>query len=53
MNDENKIIKKIITIGNEYNHEVFIVTGLEENDTLVNAGAKLVKTGDLVKISNN
>jgi RND family efflux transporter MFP subunit len=53
INDENKIIKKPITVGNEYNHEVFVVTGLAENDTLVNAGAKLVKTGDLVNIRNN
>jgi RND family efflux transporter MFP subunit len=50
--DGNKIIKKPVTIGEEYNHEVFIITGLMENDTLVNVGAKLVKTGDIVNISN-
>jgi multidrug efflux pump subunit AcrA (membrane-fusion protein) len=53
MNDENKIVKKPITVGKEYDHEVFIVTGLTANDTLVNTGAKLVKTGDLVTISSN
>jgi len=51
--DGNKIIKKPVTIGDEYNHEVFIISGLMENDTLVNIGAKLVKTGDIVNISNN
>jgi len=52
-NDEHKIIKKIITIGKEYNHEVFVINGLTENDSLVNTGARLVKAGDIVKISND
>ncbi len=52
-NNENKVVKKPITIENEYNHEVYISKGLNENDTLVNAGARLVKAGDIVKIDNH
>lgn len=51
-NGEHTIVKKPITVGKEYNHEMFILEGLTEEDTLVNAGARLVKTGDLVKINN-
>ncbi len=51
--NENKIVKKTITIENEYNHEVYVSKGLTENDTLVNAGARLVKAGDIVKIENH
>ncbi len=50
--DENKIVKKTITVTKEYNHEAFVGMGLTENDTLVDAGAKLVKAGDIVHISN-
>ena len=49
-NGENKIIKTIVTISNEYNHEVYISEGLSVNDTIVNEGARLVKTGDVVEI---
>jgi membrane fusion protein, multidrug efflux system len=52
-NNEQKVAKNIITITNEYNHEVFVSTGLKENDTLVDAGARFVKDGDQVKISKN
>jgi metal-responsive CopG/Arc/MetJ family transcriptional regulator len=52
-NNEQKVVKNIITITNEYNNEVFVSTGLKENDTLVNAGARFVKDGDQVKISKN
>lgn len=52
-NNENSIVKTLITITKEYNHEVFVSTGLSENDILVNAGARLVKEGDIVKIHNN
>lgn len=52
-NNEQKVAKNIITITNEYNNEVFVSTGLKENDTLVNAGARFVKDGDQVKISKN
>lgn len=52
-NKEQKVVKNIITIANEYNHEVYVSSGLKENDTLVNAGARFVKDGDKVKISKN
>jgi membrane fusion protein, multidrug efflux system len=52
-NDEHKVVKKIITVKKEYNQEVFISDGLTETDILVNKGARLVKAGDIVKISNN
>lgn len=51
-NNEHKVIKKIISLGKEYNHEVFITSGLSENDSLVSTGARLVKAGDFVKINN-
>ncbi len=47
-NEENTVVKKLIEIGKEYNHEVFISSGLDENDILINIGARLVKAGDVV-----
>ncbi len=52
-NNEQKVVKNLITAGNEYNHELFVSAGLKETDTLVNAGARFVKEGDHVKISKN
>lgn len=52
-NMEQKVTKNIVTIDNEYNHEVYVSAGLKETDTLVNAGARFVKDGDKVKISKN
>lgn len=52
-NNTQKVVKNIITIANEYNHEVYVSSGLKENDTLVNAGARFVKDGDKVKIGKN
>lgn len=52
-NNVQKVVKNIITVANEYNHEVYVSAGLKENDTLVNAGARFVKDGDKVKISKN
>jgi len=50
-NNEQKVVKNKITVANEYNHEIYISAGLTKNDTLVNAGARFVKEGDIVKIS--
>jgi hypothetical protein len=50
-NNENVVIKKLITILKEYNNEVFVSEGLEATDTLVNKGARIVKAGDFVKIN--
>lgn len=52
-NNVQKVVKNIITVANEYNHEVYVSAGLKENDTLVNAGARFVKDGDKVKIGKN
>ena len=52
-NKELKVVKNIITVANEYNHEVYVNAGLKETDTLVNDGARFVKAGDKVKISQN
>ena len=50
-NNENVVIKKLVTISKEYNNEVFISEGLEATDTLINKGARIVKAGDNVKIN--
>lgn len=50
-NNENIVIKKLVTISKEYNNEVFISEGLESTDTLINKGARIVKAGDNVKIN--
>lgn len=52
-NNKNEVVKTLITVQNEYNHNAFISEGLNENTILVNAGARLVKAGDIVKISQN
>ncbi len=51
-NNEHIIIKKLVTVFKEYNHEVFITEGLVATDTLIDKGARIVKAGDLVKINN-
>lgn len=51
-NNENIVVKSLITIENEYNHEVYVSEGLSEKDVLVNKGARIVKEGDVVNISN-
>lgn len=50
-NDEAIVAKNLITIENEYNNEVFVTEGLTANDQLVNAGARIVKAGDAVNIT--
>jgi len=52
VNGESEIIKNLIKVSKEYNHEVYISDGLSENDTIVNAGARIIKAGDIVKIKN-
>jgi len=47
-NGDKTVVKKLVDIGEEYNHEVFVSSGLTKNDTLVNVGARLVKAGDIV-----
>lgn len=52
-NGENKVVKNIITVQKEYNHEAYISEGLTKNDILVNAGARIVKEGDVVRLIKN
>lgn len=52
-NNEQKVVKKTITIANEYNNEIYVSEGLKATDTLVNAGARFVKDEDKIKISKN
>lgn len=52
-NGEHIVVKNLITVDKEYNKEVYVSEGLKETDTLVNAGARIVKADDIVKISNN
>ena len=40
----------MITVLNEYDNQVIVSEGLSPEDVLVNAGARLVKTGDEVHI---
>jgi RND family efflux transporter MFP subunit len=51
-NSETTVAKNLITIEKEYNNEVFISKGLQENDSLINKGARIVKEGDIVKVSD-
>jgi len=51
--NEKVVIKKLISVANEYKNEIFVSDGLDAKDTLVNAGARLVKAGDIVKIIDN
>ena len=52
-NNEKVVVKKLISVENEYKNEIFVRDGLVATDTLVNAGARLVKAGDVVKIVDN
>jgi len=53
IDNKNTIFKTPITVDKEYNHEVFVSKGLTKTDKLVNAGARIVKKGDVVRINNN
>ena len=50
VNGEHKIVKSLVKVSNEYNHKVYISEGLTDGDTIVNEGARLVKTDDIVSI---
>ncbi|MBL4939707.1 MAG: efflux RND transporter periplasmic adaptor subunit [Lutibacter sp.] len=52
-NNEQTVVKTLINVNKEYNHEVYVSEGLNENDILVNEGARLVKNGDIVNIHTN
>ena len=50
---QHKIVKSLVTIANEYQHNVYVTKGIAENDVLANAGARLIKEGDIVEIRTN
>ncbi len=52
LDKENKVVKKSVEVQNEYNNTMFISSGLDENEALINEGARIVKSGDAVKIKN-
>lgn len=52
-NNVQKVVKNMITVGNEFNNEIYVSEGLKATDTLINAGARFVKDGDKVKIGKN
>ena len=52
-NNENIVVKNLISIEKSYGQEVFVSVGLTETDALINECARLVKAGDVVKINNN
>lgn len=49
--DNLKVVKKMVSVVKEYNHEVLVSDGLLPTDILVNSGARIVKEGDQVKVS--
>jgi len=51
-NYEYLITRKLVKIANEYNHNSLIEDGLSANDTLVNRGARFVRNGEIVRITN-
>jgi RND family efflux transporter MFP subunit len=51
VNGEHIVAKNNIDVVKEYNKTVFVGDGLSKLDTLINLGARLVKTGDIVEIS--
>ena len=52
-NGEHTVVKNIITVAKEYNHEIYVSEGLVKNDTIINKGARQVQAGEIVKINNN
>ncbi len=48
--DNNKAVKKNITLGNEYNGKVEIKEGLAPNDLLITSGYDGLNEGDAIKI---
>jgi len=47
-NNEQKAIKKLLTIEKEYNNEVFVAEGLSKNDILIDQGARMIKNDEIV-----
>ncbi len=48
--ENGKAVKKVITIGHEYNGMTEITSGLKENDLLITAGYDLINDGDKIEV---
>jgi len=49
---KTNVVKKMITLGKEYNNEIFLIDGITQGDLIVAEGGKFVKGGDEVEITN-
>lgn len=49
---KTSVAKKIVTLGKEYNNQVFITDGLQSGEEIVKDGGKFVKDGDEVEVTN-
>lgn len=49
-NDENKVKKKMVTVGSTYKNNAFISEGLEVGDSIVNSGSRIVKEDEVVEV---
>lgn len=50
---KTSVVKRIISLGKEYNNEVIILKGINADEQVVSDGSKFVKDGDVVEISNS
>jgi membrane fusion protein (multidrug efflux system) len=48
--ENNRAVKKVVTMGRGYKNETVIETGLTGNETLLVKGARQVSNGDLLKV---
>jgi len=49
---KTSVVKKIVTLGKEYNNQVFLINGLKSSEKIVKDGGKFVKNGDEVEVTN-
>ncbi len=49
---KTSVVKRLLTIGKEYNNKVFITSGVNTDEQIVLDGGKFVKDGDEVEIAN-
>lgn len=47
------VVKKMVTLGKEYNNNVFLIDGVVAGDEIVKEGGKFLKNGDEVAITHN
>lgn len=51
VSENNKVVKKTITISHEYNGLAEIADGLKEGDLLITEGYDLINEGDMINVS--